>query len=408
MTDTSIERGGAVMPHSTDEEEAQYPSRDSLRSATPIIVPTMTDSQRNNTAVLVPSINRDATTPVVSSPHGGAEKLVPLAPTVIEEALNVKEEDGGTTEVKQHITPFSRERRQTRSVRMAQKESSRYRQSKKLWAVAVGDFQGIYGDELTLKAGEKVEIVSKDVRVSRNIGWWTGRNERGRYGIFPEGCIKILNKESEDKEFNIEIEFPFIISCSDIQLKEVIGVGGFGRVHRAIYKEQEVAVKVAKSTTFDIVKAAQDVISEAQKFQHLAHVNVCALIGVVLVCDVCLVMEYAQGGALSEVLHKKKLALPLEVILDWSHQIASGVHYLHTEVKPSLIHRDLKSSNSKFDLHYTYTLNNMHVFTFIQCVYVCLCVYCVWVILHSACHRTCTPARVNSEPSQIDFAQIFF
>jgi tRNA A-37 threonylcarbamoyl transferase component Bud32 len=240
---------------------------------------------------------------------------------------------------------FSRERRLTRSVRMAQKESSRYRQSKKMWAVVVGDFQGIYGDELTLKAGERVEIVSKDVRVSRNIGWWTGRNEKGKYGIFPEGCVKILTKDSENEESNIEVEYPFIISCSDIELKEPIGVGGFGRVHRAIYKHQEVAVKVAKSTTFDIVKATQDVISEAKKFAHLAHVNVCALIGVVLVRDVCLVMEYAQGGALSEILHKKKLSLPLDVILDWSRQIASGMNYLHSEVKPSLIHRDLKSSN---------------------------------------------------------------
>lgn len=326
----------------TDEEEPQYHSRDSLRSATPIIVPPMNDSLRNLLAT--PSATRDATTPVVASSQG-PEKLVPRAPTVVEEPPA----EGEAAVELRHPQAFSRERRQTRSVRMGDKESSRYRQSKKQWAVVVGDFQGIYGDELTLKAGERVEIVSKDVRVSRNIGWWTGRSEKGRYGIFPEGCVKILNKTGEnEEEANIEIEYPFIISCSDIQLKEAIGVGGFGRVHRAIYKKQEVAVKVAKSTTFDLVKAAQDVITEAQKFAHLAHVNVCALIGVVLVRDVCLVMEYAQGGALSEILHKKKVSLPLDVILDWSHQIASGMNYLHTEVKPSLIHRDLKSSNSEY------------------------------------------------------------
>ena len=345
----------------TDEEEPLYPSRDSLgRSSTPIVVPNMTDPQRN-TLLLPPPMTstglaRDATTPVVLSPHG-PEKLVPRAPTLVttvdDQGLPVGKPRGDETAVEpaagEAKRSLARDRRLTRSVRLAQKEASRYRQSKKLWAVVVGDFQGIYGDELTLKAGERVEIVSKDVRVSRNIGWWTGRNEKGRYGIFPEGCVKILTKEEEnDDEVNIEIEYPFIISCSDIQLKEPIGVGGFGRVHRAIYKEQEVAVKVAKSTTFDLVKAAQDVITEAKKFAHLAHVNVCALIGVVLVRDVCLVMEYAQGGALSDVLHKRKLTLPLDVILDWSYQIASGMNYLHTEVKPSLLHRDLKSSNSKY------------------------------------------------------------
>ena len=341
----------------TEEEEPQDASRDSLRSATPIITPAMTDSHR---LAAGPSGDaREASTPVVV-PSQGPEKLVPRAPTVVEDLKG----EGGTAadppESKCHHA-FSRERRQTRSVRMAERESSRYRQSKKMWAVVVGDFQGIYGDELTLKAGEKVEIVSKDVRVSRNIGWWTGRSEKGKYGIFPEACVKVLTKEGENEEVNIEVEYPFIISCSDIQLREAIGVGGFGRVHRAIYKEQDVAVKVAKSTTFDLVKAAQDVITEARKFAHLAHVNVCALIGVVLVRDVCLVMEYAQGGALSEVLHKKKLSLPLDVILDWSQQIASGMDYLHNEIQPSLIHRDLKSGNSKS--------------TFDQlCVCVCVCV----------------------------------
>jgi hypothetical protein len=337
----------------TDEEEPMDPSRESLRSSTPVILPTITTDSQRNTLLGIPAsagIARDATTPVVPAPHG-PEKLMPRAPATLVETLdeptapNAEEEGAtGTDGAERARRPFCR--RQTRSVRMAQKESRRYRESKKLWAVAVGDFHGIYGDELTLKAGEKVEIVSMDVRVSRNIGWWTGRNERGRYGIFPEGCVKILPKDG-DEEVNIEIEYPFIISCSDIELKEAIGLGGFGRVHRAIYMQQEVAVKVAKNTTFDLVKAAQDVITEAQKFANLAHVNVCALIGVVLVRDVCLVMEYAQGGALSEVLHKKKLALPLEVILDWSSQIASGMNYLHTEVKPSLIHRDLKSSNSE-------------------------------------------------------------
>lgn len=338
---------GSLTRQSTDDEESQ-PSRDnSLRSATPIPVPALTDSQRNS--LQLTTATRDPSTPVVL-PSQGPEKLVPRVSTVVEreaEELQVHIQKGEETADATQPHVFSRERRLTRSVRMAQKESSRYRQSKKMWAIVVGDFQGIYGDELTLKAGERVEIVSKDVRVSRNIGWWTGRNEKGKYGIFPEGCVKILTKESENEEANIEIEYPFIISCSDIELKEPIGVGGFGRVHRAIYKEQEVAVKVAKSTTFDIVKATQDVITEAQKFAHLAHVNVCALIGVVLVKDVCLVMEYAQGGALSEILHKKKLSLPLDVILDWSYQIASGMNYLHSEVKPSLIHRDLKSSNSK-------------------------------------------------------------
>ena len=322
-------------PSDDELEEPADVSRDSLRSSTPVIHPAMADSGRNNIQAL-----RDATTPVVASPH---ELVLPETENATLAEQNEEEENAAATTPRSF---FSRDRRLTSSVRISDKEPSRYRQSKKMWAVAVGDFQGLYGDELCLKAGEKVEIMSKDVRASRNIGWWTGRNEKGKCGIFPEGCVRILAKEG-DEDISIETEYPFVISCSDIELKEPIGVGGFGRVYRAIYKQEEVAVKVAKSTTFNMVKATQEVIKEAQKFGHLAHENVCALIGVVLVRDVCLVLEYAQGGALSEVLHKKKLSLSLDVILDWSQQIAAGMNYLHHEAKPSLIHRDLKSSNSK-------------------------------------------------------------
>jgi len=36
-----------------------------------------------------------------------------------------------------------------------------------------------------------------------------------------------------------------------------------------------------------------------------------------------------------------------DVLVDWATQIASGMNYLHEEAKLPLVHRDLKSSNSK-------------------------------------------------------------
>ena len=220
----------------------------------------------------------------------------------------------------------------------------------------IGDFNGLYPDELTIRVGEKIEIISKDTLVSRNIGWWTGRNDKGKIGIFPAACVSTESQANgsssgagaEGRETSIG-EYSLGIHSKDVEMKEVVGIGGFGKVHRAIYQGQEVAVKVAKNTTFDSLKAVQDVISEAEKFAHLAHNNVCALVGVVLVKDVCLVMEYSRGGALSELLHKKGVSLPVHVILDWALQIADGMNYLHNVALPSLIHRDLKSSNSELE-----------------------------------------------------------
>ena len=230
---------------------------------------------------------------------------------------------------------------QLRSYRCPEKNQ---RATKKNVGIVIRDFRGIFGDELSLTIGERLEIISKNTGVSRNLGWWTGRNEKGRIGIFPSACVKVI---SDSTNVSLKHELLMEILYKDIELKEVIGVGGFGKVHRAIYRQEEVAVKVVKYATIDSFIEVQEVIAEAEIFAHLAHINICALVGVVLVKDVCLVTEYARGGALSEVLHKKRISLPLDIILDWATQIAAGMMYLHHEAQPSFFHRDLKSSNSK-------------------------------------------------------------
>lgn len=218
--------------------------------------------------------------------------------------------------------------------------------------IVIGDFNGLYADELTLKLGDRIQIISKDTVVSRNIGWWTGRNGMGRIGIFPAACVKVVSSavDTEDTDSSQPAEgdkVPLEINFEDVKLGEIIGMGGFGKVHKASYKGRDVAVKVARNTTYDAVRAITEVLSEAEKFAHLSHRNICILVGVCLVKDICLVMEYAKGGPLSKILHEKSLSLPVDVILDWGKQIADGMEYLHHEAKPPLIHRDLKSSNSK-------------------------------------------------------------
>ena len=74
-----------------------------------------------------------------------------------------------------------------------------------------------------------------------------------------------------------------------------------------------------------------------------------AMLGLVGVCledpNLCLIMEYARGGALNKVLGGRKI-LP-RVLIDWAIQIARGMNYLHQGAPISLVHRDLKSSNSE-------------------------------------------------------------
>ena len=303
---------------------------------------------------------KDATTPVLPPPPLSPRTKSPSSSLTVEPQALEPPTEQRRGELQQMALPNENQETRHFSRRpRSYRDPSRNRKTalKKNYGVVIGDFNGLYRDELTIRVGEKIEIISKDTLVSRNIGWWTGRDDKGKIGIFPAACVSTEGQAAngspgsgvaEGREALIG-EYSLGIHSKDVEMKEVVGIGGFGKVHRAIYRGQEVAVKVAKNTTFDSLKAVQDVISEAEKFAHLAHNNVCALVGVVLVKDVCLVMEYARGGALSELLHKKGVSLPVHIILDWALQIADGMNYLHNIAQPSLIHRDLKSSNSELE-----------------------------------------------------------
>ena len=119
------------------------------------------------------------------------------------------------------------------------------------------------------------------------------------------------------------------------------------RCHAAMYcRWLQVAVKMAGALSDNPRDTLESVRREAKLFWFLDHPNIIKLKGVCLKePNLCLVMEYARGGSLYQALKGRHL-VP-DVLLDWAKQIADGMHYLHEEARMQLIHRDLKSSNSK-------------------------------------------------------------
>ncbi|XP_055644405.1 mitogen-activated protein kinase kinase kinase 11-like isoform X2 [Toxorhynchites rutilus septentrionalis] len=203
-----------------------------------------------------------------------------------------------------------------------------------LWT-AKYDYQAKGDDELSLRVGQIVYVLSMDSSISGDEGWWTGKIG-DRVGIFPSNFVT----NEDPAVLNVQ---PVEIKFDELDLKEVIGVGGFSKVHRAFLNCEEVAVKASRQDE-DIDVTRDNVLQEAKLFWSLKHPNIVALRGVCLEPPIlCLVMEYARGGSLNRVLAGRKI--PPDVLVDWAVQIARGMKYLHCEAPISVIHRDLKSSN---------------------------------------------------------------
>ncbi|XP_030071208.1 mitogen-activated protein kinase kinase kinase 9 [Microcaecilia unicolor] len=219
---------------------------------------------------------------------------------------------------------------------------------------AVFDYEASAEDELSLRPGDVVEVLSRDSRVSGDEGWWIGQIEE-RVGIFPSNyvsssetwCRQLRSDNNAEEQpgrpapaFHlIEIDF------TELVLEEIIGIGGFGKVYRAIWRGDEVAVKAARhDPDEDISQTIENVRQEAKLFAMLRHPNIIALRGVCLKePNLCLIMEFARGGSLNRVLSGKQI--PPDILVNWAVQIARGMNYLHDEAVVPIIHRDLKSSN---------------------------------------------------------------
>uniref|UniRef100_A0ACB8G3N5 Mitogen-activated protein kinase kinase kinase 9 n=1 Tax=Sphaerodactylus townsendi TaxID=933632 RepID=A0ACB8G3N5_9SAUR len=283
-----------------------------------------------------------------------------------------------------------------------------------LWT-AVFEYEACGEDELSLRPGDVVQVLSQDSRVSGDEGWWTGQIDR-RLGIFPSNYVsrsggrlrrgaaaevqphslqppaiqcKRAGKEVRGRGWRhweeaaaSGVPFPkgsrpasvdtgpvaretHVVSLSPIRiclyvnsntevleidfselvLEEVIGIGGFGKVYRAVWFGEEVAVKAARyDPDEDVNETIENVRQEAKLFAMLKHPNIIALKGVCLKePNLCLIMEFARGGSLNRVLSGKRI--PPDILVNWAVQIAGGMNYLHDEAVVPVIHRDLKSSN---------------------------------------------------------------
>ncbi|KAJ6323567.1 hypothetical protein OIU76_010967 [Salix suchowensis] len=131
-----------------------------------------------------------------------------------------------------------------------------------------------------------------------------------------------------------------------------IGRGSFGTVYYGQMKDgKEVAVKIMGDSTTNMT---QQFVTEVALLSRIHHRNLVPLIGY---CEEehqrILVYEYMHNGTLRDHIHGSVN----EKRLDWLARLqiaedsAKGLEYLHTGCIPSIIHRDVKTSNILLDIN---------------------------------------------------------
>ncbi|OAY68111.1 putative LRR receptor-like serine/threonine-protein kinase, partial [Ananas comosus] len=127
-----------------------------------------------------------------------------------------------------------------------------------------------------------------------------------------------------------------------------IGSGGFGIVYYGKTKDgKEIAVKVLLNDSYQGTRQFKNEVSLLSRIHHrnlVAFLGYCQQEGKNI-----LVYEFMHNGTLKEHLHAQEKHFGWIKRLEIAEDSARGIEYLHTGCTPTIIHRDLKTSNILLD-----------------------------------------------------------
>ncbi|KAK3141485.1 hypothetical protein QOZ80_4BG0334560 [Eleusine coracana subsp. coracana] len=168
---------------------------------------------------------------------------------------------------------------------------------------------------------------------------WFGKSEHVVEGEDGEHRVKVFSYNELRK------------ATHDFSGANKIGEGGFGSVFRGVLKDgTTVAVKVLSATSRQGIR---EFLTELTAISDIKHENLVTLIG----CCAegshrILIYNYLENNSLSQTLLGSRYS---NIRFNWRSRVkiavgvARGLAFLHEEIHPPIIHRDIKASNILLD-----------------------------------------------------------
>ncbi|VAI22161.1 unnamed protein product [Triticum turgidum subsp. durum] len=175
--------------------------------------------------------------------------------------------------------------------------------------------------------------------------WWTFNNTSSMNSTSTIGSpIERVDYEADCLDYEILWE--------DLIIGEQVGQGSCGTVYHALWCGSDVAVKLFSKQEYseEMINAFRQEVSLMKK---LRHPSIILFMGAVASQErLCIVTEFLPRGSLFQLLQKNTAKLDPRRKLSMAIDIARGMNYLHNSI-PTIVHRDLKSSNLLVDKNWT-------------------------------------------------------
>ncbi|KAK8966885.1 putative LRR receptor-like serine/threonine-protein kinase [Platanthera guangdongensis] len=145
------------------------------------------------------------------------------------------------------------------------------------------------------------------------------------------------------------------IATEDFSPVNKVGKGGFGSVYKGtLVNGIKVAIKVLSSES---TQGAKEFLSEIAAISDIVHENLVKLYGACIEGDYrILVYNYLENNSLAQTLLGSNHS---NIQFSWKTRckicigIARGLAFLHEEVEPHIVHRDIKAGNILLDIDLT-------------------------------------------------------